>query len=268
MLLIFLTLLLLRRRLLLPISSEDEVESLEAIFRKMLDETVLDTTSEEAVPDTPPPPHLNLLQVAQSTRPDQMLYDADESEAFFKAYKEKHGHGPFHSLLVEQCPTAPVDNLESNNYLESNNSTQSVSCDFSEEEWAQIVEAQGYLQRRLSPLSMKKADALRAKTKVLDTNVKVALNFEEVTDHYSIDEQLVDDSLICQTCACASATIPGMDLETESSIDHLDRHHLLYNSQPKQTNHHNYQLPSRHPHVMLTLTCIKMMMITLTLAME
>ena len=166
------------------------VSLLEAVFRKMLDETVLDTTSEEAVPDTPPPPHLNLLQVASplsSSDPDEYfsmfrseLYDADESEAFFKAYKEKHGHGPFHSLLVEQCPTAPVDNLESNNDLESNNSTQSVSCDFSEEEWAQIVEAQGYLQRRLSPLSMKKADALRVKTKV--ENVKVALNFEEFTD--------------------------------------------------------------------------------------
>ena len=105
------------------------------------------------------------------------------------------------------------------NYLESNNSTQSVSCDFSEEEWAQIVEAQGYLQRRLSPLSMKKADALRVKTKV--ENVKVALNFEEFTDTTSsetIYKQLVDDSWICQPCACASATIPGMDLETESSI--------------------------------------------------
>ena len=137
------------------------VSLLEAVFRKMLDETVLDTTSEEAVPDTPPPPHLNLLQVApplSSSDPDEYfsmfrseLYDADESEAFFKAYKEKHGHGPFHSLLVEQCPTAPVDNLESNNYLESNNSTQSVSCDFSEEEWAQIVEAQGYLQSLEQP---------------------------------------------------------------------------------------------------------------------
>ena len=200
----------------------------------MLDETVLDTTSEEAVPDTPPPPHLNLLQVApplSSSDPDEYfsmfpseLYDADESEAFFKAYKEKHGHGPFHSLLVEQCPTAPVDNLESNNDLESNNSTQSVSCDFSEEEWAQIVEAQGYLQRRLSPLSMKKADALRVKTKV--ENVKVALNFEEFTDTTSsetIYKQLVDDSWICQPCACASDTIPDMDLETESSISGGDQ---------------------------------------------
>ena len=115
------------------------VSLLEAVFRKMLDETVLDTTSEEAVPDTPPPPHLNLLQVAP-------------------------------------------------------------------------------------PLSMKKADALRAKTKV--ESVKVALNIEEVTDTTSsetIDKQLVDDSWICQPCACASDTIPDMDLETESSISGGDQ---------------------------------------------
>ena len=71
---------------------------------------------------------------------------------------------------------------------------------------------------------MKKTDALRVKTKV--ENVKVALNFEEFTDTTSsetIYKQLVDDSWICQPCACASDTIPGMDLETESSISGGDQ---------------------------------------------
>ena len=57
------------------------VSLLEAVFREILEETLLDTTSEEAVPDTPPPPHLNLLQVA----PPLSSSDPDEYFSMFRS---------------------------------------------------------------------------------------------------------------------------------------------------------------------------------------